>query len=787
MNDITFNEWIYGLDIETSTIGFDKLNNMCIQHNAEWYLKDTNTKIHSDDVIEKCSFMYSYCICRINSISGEYQEVDFGRTYEDLDSKLFELNELNKNNEKHILMYIHNFSYEYSFFCNNLEFFKSDNRLDNKGYMFLEQNKPLYYHVHNIQFRCSYLLLNKSISTLGKELNLNKLDYEYTKLRTPLTHMTEKEIDYNFRDVEIMLKSVYNLIKKNQYIKNINSIPFTKTGVMRFNCEQNPDINVSEYYVNKNGEKKKGNLQKLNKFLCKLEQANSPKQLEFWEKLFQGGLVYSNPKFIGQVNHNLASFDFSSDYPFQMLTRLYPSQFEEYKGDKKKKLTQCMYKANHLNYIRAKTIRNMFNAIVVVKNIKAKFDFQPIGTSKIEELEKPLKNTVNCKIINGKVLEIKTEVRMYVTCIDYLTLTLFYDFDLVDVEYLEIATRYKKTNDFKLNSVEFNGRKKAEYKVYNSILEKATEFKHYSKEEIEDDFFRTMVNQEEDLFSQKSTSHILYQNVKADLNALYGDNAQHLLREKISYDNSTWEYIKESADFESDYLKKQQKTSYIYGLYVPQYARASILYIAYIFLQNNIDVYYIDTDSIKVKDSIKALELVKEYNEIQLNSLGKYKYLGFGILEKEFTATNFSSLGTKSYVYTKVEKGKELLVATISGLPNATKLFNQIYEYYDYNFFEMVENVYHYGTVFDKKIANKLASTYKFQRYDLKIDDYEETVISGVVLESVAVTMRDFTSKTWGIYAKLICNIYKKDYEQFCQKTLITRNKENEILIEEWS
>lgn len=92
-----------------------------------------------------------------------------------------------------------------------------------------------------------------------------------------------------------------------------------------------------------------------------------------------------------------------------------------------------------------------------------------------------------------------------------------------------------------------------------------------------------MVNSEKDLYAQKTTAKQIYQNVKADLNALYGDNAQHLLRDKISYDNTSWEYIEEQSDFENDYKNKQHKTSYIYGLYVPQYARASILYIAYIF------------------------------------------------------------------------------------------------------------------------------------------------------------------------------------------------------------
>ena len=40
---------------------------------------------------------------------------------------------------------------------------------------------------------------------------------------------------------------------------------------------------------------------------------------------------------------------------------------------------------------------------------------------------------------------------------------------------------------------------------------------------------------------------------------MYGDNAQHLLRDKISYDSTSWEYIEEQSDFENDYKNKTLK------------------------------------------------------------------------------------------------------------------------------------------------------------------------------------------------------------------------------------
>ena len=751
-----FSNIIYGLDIETTTI---ELND------------------------KKGSFMYSFCVGCLNLDNAFYKNLYLGRTYNDLDNYLFNLNETAVLEDKQYIIYIHNFSYEFSFFSNNSEFFKKYNSNDIKSSLFLKANKPLYVRCGNLEFRCSYLLLDKSIRAIGKDIGLEKLDFNYTKIRTPLTRLEDKEIEYNYRDVEIMLKGIYRLYNLNEYITSASQIPYTKTGIMRFNCEQNPQVNVTNEYTNKYGETKKSKCMRLNKYLCGLEKAKTKEQLLFWETLFQGGLVYSNAKYIGDVLYNLASFDFASDYPFQMLTRYFPSEFEEYKGNNKVMLEKCLRNVTEKNLVYNKPLRTMFNAIVVLNNIKAKFEFTPIGTSKIEEIE-PLKNMLNCKIINGKIHEINTQVKMYVTCIDMITLKLFYDFDLLEVEYLEVAKRYRKSNQFKINSILYLAKQKIEFKVYNELVENMNTYHIYTEKEIPEEHFRTMINNETNYFNQLSTAKKMYLDVKSDLNALYGDNAQHLLHERFYYDYIEREWKSELETFE-EYRNAQHKTSYIYGLYVPQYARASILYIAYKFITNGLNVYYIDTDSIKTDDTPLAHKLVKEFNKLQMLNLNGYEWTKFGQLEREYTAIKFASLGTKSYIKLEYDNDKNPVVkATISGLPKATELYNKLFEYYEKNFDELIECCYHYGTVFDKSVANKLASKYDFFDFDVNIDGYIDTVCSGVVLEPVDVTMRDFTSKTWYSYARLICMMYDKNFDIFCRKTIIKLDTKGELNIE---
>lgn len=749
MKNKKFSDIIYGIDIETSTI---------------------------DCGDDKCSFMYSFCISTMDLSTGEYNKKMLGRTYQELSNFLEDLNDRAEATDRYIIIYIHNLAYEFSFFSNNVDFIKENLRkADYKDCIYQSMNKPLTVNLERLSFRCSYLLLSKSIKTLGKELNLPKLDYDYDKLRTPLTNLDELEIEYNFRDVEIMLRAVYNLFYNNPYMSSAGDLPLTKTGVSRFNCEHNPDINYMREWIDKNGKTKKGKIMRLNNWLCNKEKAESESQLRLWESLFQGGLVYSNPKYCARVVKNVASYDFSSDYPYQMLYRYYPTTFKIIKKNRLKELRHIVDYLEDYNLISPKVSCNMFNSVIKISNVRAKYNFEPLATTKIINA-KDFKNGYNCEIINGKVIRSDIPITMYATIIDYIMLKLFYDFDLIDCYYLEVAHNYSRTNPYKLECVRYNARAKIEFKRYNELVEHTNKYKEYSKYDIDNDYYRDSLNRCSDYFEQLQTSHALYQAVKSDLNALYGDNAQHLMRTNYLYDPDTYEWISKEDTFE-DYKKSRVKTSYIYGMYVPQFARASILYIAYQFIKAGYDVLYIDTDSIKIQHDSRADEIVKDFNKIQLDNLGADKWCKFGILEREYIADKFSSLGTKSYI--KLENN--FLKATISGLPNATGLYNELYDYFNHNFDELVENVYHYGVCFDNRITNKLTSKYQFTRHHIKIDDYEDDVTSGVILEPCEVTMRDFTSKTWLKYAHVICNKFNRNFDELCCSVIIGRDKSGMI------
>ena len=739
-----FSNIIYGLDIETSTI---------------------DSMVYDD---KKISYMISYCISKINILNGEYEKVEVGRTYDDLDRFLYKLNDYANDNEKEYLIYIHNFDYEYSFFKNNLKYFKEMyNEDDDTSYLFMSMNSPLYIELGRLIFRCSLKLLSKSIAQLGNELKIPKLDYEYTKVRTPLTILSQQEIDYNYRDVEIMLKAIYKLYTNNQYINSVKDIPLTKTGISRLNCEKNKEVNktikLEKKQYNSKGKSKGKRQRKIYDFhikKCQDDKAKTEEQLRKWEQCFQGGLVFSNPKYCGVVIDKVASIDFSSSYPTQILYRYFPYDFKiikENKLDTIKKYIRQEFN-DYTQLILPKPFYTYFNCTVTIKNVKAKYFFYPLSIAKIENFNE-LYNDINCKFLNGKIINSEIGITITVSSLDLFIISLFYDFEIEDCSYLESTRKTKKSTEYMINACVYNGMKKVEYKVYNNLIQDNLKYKQYSNKEIKDDYFRESVNTKKDYIEQKEIAHSLLLSVKSDLNALYGINAMHLLHDRWRYNIDEMDWINNPDSFEY-YLNKRCKSSYIYGMYVACYARSSLCYAIYKLLNNDIEIYYSDTDSVKYKDDIKADKIIIEFNRLINKMLGdEYKELKFGTLDKEHVYNKFVTIGTKSYI-TLMDNNID---ATISGVPNATRIFQRLYEEnYNYNFNDLIFECYHYDCTIDKSCIKKLAHTYGNVKEHIKVYDktvnklYEETVISGCVLSDTSVQMKSFESKLWRSYGRII-------------------------------
>lgn len=173
-----------------------------------------------------------------------------------------------------------------------------------------EERDPLVVELSNtIVLREVIGLFGSSLAQIAKNYtDITKLkgDLDYSKVRTHLTEMTEKEIGYCERDVEILVQLAEKWIYTHYMGKNPR-MPLTKTGIVR-------DAIKREY-----GKKLKQVRQQIASWMPERELYEM-----FRTMLFKGGISGSNILLSGETIHGAKGADITSDYPYQMLTKKFP-------------------------------------------------------------------------------------------------------------------------------------------------------------------------------------------------------------------------------------------------------------------------------------------------------------------------------------------------------------------------------------------------------------------------------------------------------------------------------
>lgn len=323
-----------------------------------------------------------FAICYVWQFSIN-DNVFWGRTLEDFKDFLQEL-EYYEPHKK--IVYIHNFSFEFQFLINVLQF----------DYVFARQaRKPLFAEWSTYQFRCSYFLTNMSLAVWAEQrkLKVKKLvgDLDYTVLRTPKTKLTDTELAYCFNDVLVMY---YGLQQYKDKYGHINDIPFTQTGEVRKEVIER--MNVSSEY-------------KYRKRCLKL----IPETIEDYSLLcdcFMGGYTHSNAVHTDIVLDNVCSKDISSSYPTVMCLEKYPmTYFEE--------TIPCDDYFNNDNYSYIITFD--------VEHLRSKRWNTWLSFSKCTKIK-------GYSLDNGRVLKADF-IQLSLTNIDYEMFQLCYDFENLNI------------------------------------------------------------------------------------------------------------------------------------------------------------------------------------------------------------------------------------------------------------------------------------------------------------------------------------------------------------------
>ena len=236
----------------------------------------------------------------------------YGRTWGELLDFLQDLQDyLGLNENKRLIIYVHNLGYEFQFmrkYFNWVNIFAVDERKPVKALCDL-----------GIEFRDSYILSGYSLANTAKNLtkhNIAKMvgDLDYSLIRHTKTPLTETELKYCENDILVILAYIDEQLAQYQ---DITKIPLTNTGRVRSYVKNNC------YYDNTNHRKSnKGKYIRYRKIMSDLTlDIKTYSQLK---TAFMGGFTHSNPHLTGITLNDVGSIDLTSSYPSVMCAEMYP-------------------------------------------------------------------------------------------------------------------------------------------------------------------------------------------------------------------------------------------------------------------------------------------------------------------------------------------------------------------------------------------------------------------------------------------------------------------------------
>lgn len=542
---------------------------------------------------------------------------------------------LHKN--KRLICFIHNLSYESWFILR--EIFTKYEKVD---LFAIQPKKPLKIFIEDlgIEFRCSYRLSNMSLekAVLNEKGTIHPKasgDLDYKALHLPSQELNNKEFGYTIADVV----SLYEYIRAKLINEGDDffSIPLTSTGyirrIMRRICNASKDYRKIFH-----------NTRLTAKVLIMLYNAG------------RGGDTHGNREVVGKILHMLDSLDAVSEYPYVLVTKMYPMTQFQYYG-----IVSSMNELNYLLNNYACLFTCVFTGLRVKDNVPSPY----ISFSKEQGV------CGRFRFDNGRVLSNEDgAIALTITDIDFKIIRDQYQWDEIAIADMHIA-EYGYLPDEIIGVIMGLFKEKCELSIEIEKLEA-----------IEDPTDKQL----EDLENFK----YLYAKKKNLLNGIFGCIYTKPIHPDITFDFETFEYkeiepteeeLEEKLD---DYYKNYNSfLNYAWGVWCTCHGRAHLNKLISAtnykdpdgdFEKSNLHVYG-DTDSSKaIIHNFEPIEKLNEEIRKECEERGAYvdidgRRFYMGIFEKETDDIHgqyeeFCTLGAKKYAY----RDKKGLHTTIAGV-----------------------------------------------------------------------------------------------------------------------
>ena len=544
----------------------------------------------------------------------------FGRTWQEFKDVLFKIGRLlSKYDDRCVVIYVHNLSFEFAFLAGIYEFKKEE-------VFAVRRRKVLRCTMYDgrFEFRCSYLLSNMTLKAFTKKFHVKheKLDdYDYGLRRYYWTPLTIEELRYCQNDVLGLVEAVQ--MQMTSEGDDLKTIPYTSTGYVRRECKEVIRENLGYHFAKK--------------------YFPSPRLYKYMQKCFRGGDTTANRWYCNELLHNVTSYDRSSSYPDVLVNCLYPSTpfVEILEPIDIPYLEKLIYKRE-----RAIIMEIEFTNL----RLKDRYFGDPYLTK-----DKATTLSADAVIFTGRV--ISASVYATVCCdVDYTIIKDVYEWDDA-----KIITWFKASKDylpkcFRDFVIKFYVQK-TELKGLKGATDEETEFNEY--------LYAKAKNRINSIYGMTATRAI-----KENIDFLAEDNDFH-------YDETTPEETLFAAAFARYWLPFE------WGIYTTALARRRLMDgILLVYGNRNkkgnkfADFVYADTDSVKfIGHAAAAFE---EYNKARkADSIRNGAYARdpkgvvhyMGVYEREATYPVFKTCGPKKYAYEEYNRaGDRELHVTIAGV-----------------------------------------------------------------------------------------------------------------------
>ena len=208
------------------------------------------------------------------------------------------------------IIYVHNLAFEFQYIRKFFQWHKVFS---------IDKRKPIYAITETgIEFRCSYILTNYSLAKLGEQLHKYKVsklvgDLDYKLIRHNKTPLSKQELSYCINDVLVVSAYIQEQIEKEKYI---HKIPLTCTGYcrryVRHNCLYGDDYKHWRHQCSKY------------RSIMNSLTISGVEEYRQLKRGFQGGFTHAGCMWSGYTVDNVDSIDFTSSYPYVLLSEQFP-------------------------------------------------------------------------------------------------------------------------------------------------------------------------------------------------------------------------------------------------------------------------------------------------------------------------------------------------------------------------------------------------------------------------------------------------------------------------------